>query len=445
MQILFVNHISNGPAFNSAIAALSAFLKRHHPTIKNIVLNVRAENTVDRILMDIARISPDIIAFSIHTPHWENISGLMTAIRASSEALIVCGGYHPTLCPEEVIDHPAVDVVCIGEGETPLLELVRCLENKQSFDDIAGLWVKQRLMPVTKIVKNPLPVPEHLDALPYWDRDIFIESGVPVEQFSLTHIAGFPMATGRGCPYNCNFCNNSSLLKMYLGQGHKGSLYVRKRSVDNVIAECEFLMEKFNAQRFEFWDEMFATDPEWVKHFCERYIEKIHKPFICAIRVERADEKTLSRLRDAGCRCVFMGVEVGNENYRKQYLNRNMPNIVIEKAFEQASAVGLERFAWVMMGLPDENPELIDETIAFLLKIKPDIIGWSLFHPLPGTYLYQYCIEKGYLTEETVSPYQNAPEYQVPLLKQPSITKEEVMRFCDKFRNLEDFGFRVNK
>ena len=445
MRILFINHISNGPAFNSAVAALSAFLKKHQPSVKTCLMNVRGGNTVDSILSEINSISPDMIAFSIHTPHWEHLSELISEIKKSVNALIVCGGYHPTLCPEEVMSHPGVDVICIGEGERPLLELVRRLEEKRSYDDIPGLWVKKRSSLGAKIVRNLLPEPENLDDLPYWDRDIFLESGVPVGQFSLTHIEGFPMASGRGCPYHCNFCNNSSLLKMYSDQGHKGSRYVRKRSVNNVIAECEALMEKYNAQSFEFWDEMFATDPEWVKTFCDRYTEKIHKPFICAIRVERADETTLRRLHDAGCRCVFMGVEVGNENYRKKYLNRNMSNTAIERAFEQARAVGLERFAWVMMGLPDETSEMIDETIAFILKIKPDIIGWSLFHPLPGTYLYQYCIEKGYLTEEAVFPYHGAPEYKVPLLKQPSISKEDVIRFCDKFRKLEDLGFRVNK
>ncbi|MBF0574054.1 MAG: B12-binding domain-containing radical SAM protein [Desulfamplus sp.] len=479
MRILFMNHISNGPVFNSAIAALSAFLKKNILSINTFMLNVRAEeiedvmlgsvnngNTVnnispkiENILSEIIKISPDIIAFSIHTPHWEGISSIISAIKktgSSINAMIVCGGYHPTLCPDEVINHSGVDVICIGEGERPFLDLIQRLENRKNYTDIQGLWIKKRSFFGTKIFKNSLPEPENLDELPYWDRELFAESGISAEQFSLTHIGGFPMASGRGCPYNCNFCNNTSILKMYSANGHKGKHYVRKRSVENVIEECQFLVEKYDAQSFEFWDEMFATDSEWVKTFCEIYTEKINKPFICAIRVERADRMTLHRLHDAGCKCLFMGVEVGNESYRKKYLNRNMSNAVIAKAFEDAKAVGLERFAWVMIGLPDETPQLIEETISFLFEIKPDIIGWSLFHPLPGTYLYNYCIEKGYLKidkdklngileESFVFPYQNAPTYKVPLLKQPSISKEEVITFCDRFRELEQNGFRVNR
>ncbi|MBF0111350.1 MAG: radical SAM protein [Desulfamplus sp.] len=457
MRILFMNHISNGPAFNSAVAALSGFLKKHKPSINTFLLNVRGEQigkddnseAVSTILSDIKRISPDIIAFSVHTPHWEQISNLISYIKSATSELIhatiVCGGYHPTLCPEEVISHSGVDVVCIGEGERPLLELVQRLEDGKSYTDIKGLWVKKSSLLGKKIIKNPLPEPENLDELPYWDREIFIESGIVPEQFSLTHIGGFPMASGRGCPYNCNFCNNSSILKIYSADGHKGKHYVRKRSVDSVIAECQFLVEKYSAQSFEFWDEMFATDPEWVKKFCEVYTQKINRPFICAIRVERADEITLQRLYDAGCKCLFMGVEVGNASYRKKYLNRGMSNEVIAKAFKRAKDIGFERFAWVMVGLPDETPEMVEETIAFLLEIKPDIIGWSLFHPLPGTYLYNYCVEKGYIKEEDfVFPYQGAPTYKVPILNQPSISKDEVISFCDKFRNLQDKGFRVN-
>ena len=204
-------------------------------------------------------------------------------------------------------------------------------------------------------------------------------------------------------------------------------------------------MDRYGASRFEFWDEMFASDRQWTAEFCEKYAKEIARPFITALRVERADETTLKALYDAGCQCIFVGVESGNETYRKKYLNRNMSNDTIKEAFEVSKRVGLERFAWVMLGLPEETPAMVQETIDFLLEIQPDIIGWSVYHPLPGTELYGYCREKGYLSSEDFFPYHGAPEYSVPALNQPSISRAEITKLCDKFRDLEKLGFRVNQ
>ncbi|MCD6305343.1 MAG: cobalamin-dependent protein [Deltaproteobacteria bacterium] len=443
MHILFVNHISNGPAFSSGIAALSAFVKRHGNAVS--LLNVTPDIKDNQIRDAVKKASPDLIGLGVHTPHWEWAKEHIAIIKKASDAPIICGGYHPTLCPEDVIAMPAVDILCRGEGEGPLLQLISRLEQKRPYHDIKGLWVKRRSLFGTKVLRNPVAAPVALDDLPYWDRDLFFDSGLSAADLSLTHIGGFPLASGRGCPYNCAFCNNASLLKMYRQDGDGAAQYVRKRSVQNVIEECRFLIDMYNPSSLEFWDEMFASDRDWTARFCEAYEREISLPFITALRVERADPATLHALHDAGCRCIFFGVEVGNEQYRKRRLNRHMSNSQIKDAFATAKRLGLERFAWVMLGLPDETPEMIQETIDFLIEIKPDIIGWSVYHPLPETELYRYCKEKGYLSDSPIFPYKGAPHYPVPALRQPSLPLETVEMFCDEFRGLKELGFQVNQ
>ncbi len=443
MHVQFLNYISNGPAFNSGIAALSGFLKKHGKQVSLLNVSEQGLDALEGRFGDRER--PDVAAFSVHTPHWDLIARHIPVVKKATGALILCGGYHPTLCPQEVIDHPDVDVLCRGEGEKPLLELLNCLENKKPIHHIEGLWVKKKSLFGNKIYRNPVSPPLLLDELPYWDRDLFFESGLSAHDFSLTHVAGFPLASGRGCPYSCSFCNNASFLKMYREESPGDKNYIRKRSVKGVIEECRFLMERYGADRFEFWDEMFASDREWTSTFCEQYEKEIARPFITALRVERADETTLQSLHDAGCRCIFVGVESGNEAYRKKYLNRKMSNETIKEAFAASKRVGLERFAWVMLGMPEETPAMVQETIDFLLEIQPDIIGWSVYHPLPGTELYRYCREKGYLSSEDFFPYHGAPEYSVPALNQPSISRAQITKYCDKFRDLQKLGFRVNQ
>ncbi len=442
MRVLFMNYISNGPAFNSGIAALSGYLKQfgHEVTLLNVTLQTKIKDIVEGI----EQVKPQMVAFTIHTPHWYWISKHISFIKKQLDVFVVCGGYHPTLCPEEVINHPGVDCICRGEGEIPLLELVRRLESGENYHNIEGLWVKKRTLFGTKVKKNPICAPISLDNLPFADRDIFISSGINISDFSLTHVGGVPVQSGRGCPYNCYFCNNSTIIEMYSKLKYARNRYVRKMTVDRTLSELKFLVDRYEAERFEFWDEMFAADQKWLQEFCEKYKKEIHRPFICALRVERATKKVLDLLKDSGCQCIYMGVEVGNEEYRTKMLNRKMSNQAIEKAFAYAKEIGLERFAWVMLGLPEETPEMVEETIDFLRKIRPDMIGWSLFHPLPGTYLYKYCQKKGYLSDIMINPYKNAPGYKVPLLRQPSISEAELEKMIEKFRRLEHEGFAVN-
>ena len=107
MHILFLNYVSNGPPFNSGIAALSAYLKRGGH--KTSLLTVTDGTTIESYSAKLSECAPDLIAVSVHTPHWTSISPYLTATKATRDVLTICGGYHPTLCPEEVISHPDVD------------------------------------------------------------------------------------------------------------------------------------------------------------------------------------------------------------------------------------------------------------------------------------------------------------------------------------------------
>src|SRR5665811_1122690 len=101
MHVQFMNYISNGPAFNSGIAALSGFLKKHGKTVS--LMNVTEQNSQELERRCRGRVRPDVVAFSVHTPHWDLISRHISVVKKATGALIICGGYHPTLCPREVI------------------------------------------------------------------------------------------------------------------------------------------------------------------------------------------------------------------------------------------------------------------------------------------------------------------------------------------------------
>ncbi|MBQ9606759.1 MAG: hypothetical protein IJV16_06240, partial [Lachnospiraceae bacterium] len=77
---------------------------------------------------------------------------------------------HPTLCPEEVLTNPFVDMICVGEGDEALPELCDAIENGRSYDDIRNLWVKKN---DESIIRNPQRPFVDLNTLPVPDWSLF--------------------------------------------------------------------------------------------------------------------------------------------------------------------------------------------------------------------------------------------------------------------------------
>ena len=91
---------------------------------------------------------PDVVAFSCLTATGEFEWAVETARKLKAElpnVPIVFGSIHPTLFPEKTINENDVDIICVGEGEIPMLELCSKLAKKPGVSNIPtnipGLWV----------------------------------------------------------------------------------------------------------------------------------------------------------------------------------------------------------------------------------------------------------------------------------------------------------------
>ena len=208
--------------YQQGVGYLSAVLKKagHH----TLLLHLEKEVSQKWLLAQVEQFSPDLIAISTTTnqfPYARKYAGWIKA--AHHAAPIIYGGIHPTLQPEEVISDPATDVVCIGEGEYPLLELVGRLESGKDILDVPGLWVKRD----GQIYRNPRPpLLQDLDQLPLPDREVF---DFPLILRRWSGVAD--VISGRGCPYNCAYCCSPSLRKLFAGLGK----FVRRHSVAWVL------------------------------------------------------------------------------------------------------------------------------------------------------------------------------------------------------------------
>ncbi len=328
-----------------------------------------------------------------------------------------CGGLMATVDPEAVIALDGIDSLVIGEAEGALVDFLSAFYREKDYGAIRNFWVKTASDTFTK---NPLRnLIQDLDLLPFPDRSFYaIERLIDITDGAL------PVIASRGCDYNCLFCPYPHIREIYRGKGD----YIRKRSVGNIISEIQKQLACINFSSILFVDEIFPTSKDWLAEFAERYRTQVNLPFSITSSVEKLDSKVLELLRKAGCSTITLGIETGNEAFRKRISDRNVGN---EKILQTVSAIhraGIKVCVTNMLGLPLETADLARETHDFNKKIDPECISVSIFYPVPSTPLYNYCSQKGYISKR--DSFRLKPDESV--LDLPYISPETIRKYYSK-------------
>lgn len=325
-------------------------------------------------------------------------------------------GKHVTLVPEESIQIPSIDMLCIGEGEEALLELCDHLQQGKDHTQISNVWIKIN----SRIFRNPpRPLNENLDNLPFPDRAIF---DYPNLACSKNHIGLF-MAS-RGCPYDCYYCCNRSLRETYRQKGK----YVRFRSVDNLLKE---MRQVINAYPFiktvAFDDDIVPLYKEWFREFVAKYKKEINMPFYMNVRPNLVDEEVADLLKESGCQQIRFGVESGNEYISTKILNRKLSNAQISRAFRLCKKRKIRTLSYNMVGIPFEDMHCILDTIKLNASMGTNDFAVSIFYPYQKTRLYDICLENGMLTGKASSSY-----FQDCTISHDKLSREEI-EFAQKY------------
>jgi len=411
-----------GPGgFQHGLAIISAVLKLAGFTDVCLAEFTTADD-LRRWKEDLARLKPDVIGFYSVAEQFHIVRDLIECVPPGIFTIV--GGPHPTCYPECIEKVPRLDAICIGEGEYPMLELVQALESGRDFSAIPNLWVRRD----GKIIRNPTrPFMENLDDLPFADLALF-NPRKKINRFGLSQIS---MMTSRGCPFRCAYCANKRLRETQPGR------YVRWRSMSHVMGELKDLKSKYLFEEVVFDDDLFMTmDEAHLSEFCERYPREIGKPFIFCGHVALCSLGMLTRLKAAGARRIDMGVESGNEGFRRNLLKREMTNQQIINATRLAKKVGLEVKTFNMVGMPDETPAMHMDTVMLNREINPDVATIFTFSPYPGTELYDYSVKKGYYMPSDRPP-KGFVSRRGTVMNMPFFPKGEIER-CARL-----FGFRV--
>jgi len=401
--------------FSEGVASLISILKKEKHKVS--LIHIKDPLSEKEFLDIFSKTKPDIALFSTTTHMYRYTKHYAKIIKKNFDIPIIAGGVHVTLNPEEVIKNPSIDIVCVGEGEFPIKELINAIEKKKNYTKVKNIWVKQG----SKIYKNPVrPLIENLDKIPLADIKSFkIQNLVPARTDSAY------IMLSRGCPFNCTYCSNHSIREIYPNKNK----YARFRSVDNSIKYIkQYLKEYPEIKQIDFCDDTLNLYKDWFKEFMKKYKKEIGLPFQCRCRANLVDEETIKLLKQAGCYYVLFGVESGNDFMLQKVLKRNMTKKDIYNAFSLCKKYGIRTLSYNMVGLPFENLYTMLETIK-LNALVSDKSQCFIFYPYPNTELYNICKKNNLLTDKEFNTY-----LEGTLLKQKTVTEAEVL-FAHTFFN----------
>lgn len=338
----------------------------------------------------VKKINPDMVAISIMSISDLSCKKIIEKIKKYNQKIFVLvGGSHPTYY-SDFIKTSKSDAICVGEGDYAFSELLQALKKGESIKKIANIY--------TKTSKNPpRRLEEDLDKLPFPDRDLIYQNSKLGEM----KLKSF-MAT-RGCPYACSYCFNNAYKKLYREKGK----ILRRRSVNNLIEEIEWVKVNYPLEMIRFGDDNFVEgETTWLEEFVKKYSKKINLPFYCLLRPNVVTPRLARLLKNAGCVSIATSIETGNEALRYKILKRIVSDKQIIKACRILVSNDIKTYTNIMVGLPETTikDELKSLNLAF--RSQTTCAAFTIFTPFPGTELHQYCLEKKYIpvTKNPVFP-----------------------------------------
>lgn len=313
------------------------------------------------------------------------------------DAKIISGGYLSMSIPKVLLKNSDIDIICTGEGEITIVELLSRLKKKSNerLDDIAGICYKKNNDKDKIVFTQSRPLIQNLDkesALPAYDL-------IPMEIYLSNPVVGMgrdiDFISSRGCPYNCTFC--------YQPWGHKP----RFHSVDFMIDAITLLKEKYDIDFLSIQDDEFMADKARVVEFCEkrnRYFPELLWSCTGRVNIISNDEKMVKLMKKSGCVLISYGFESGS-----QRMLNSMKKGITTKQMEKVVKVSRENEMPIpssfIIGMPGEDDKSCNETLNFCIKNNIHLDSLMFATPYPGAEIFNFALETGRIDENHIHEF----------------------------------------
>jgi radical SAM superfamily enzyme YgiQ (UPF0313 family) len=303
--------------------------------------------------------------------------------RMMPKALIVAGGMEATFRPELMFELGPFDLIVLGEGERPLLDLVARLRAGQPVGGIAGTAERNKDGKILSIPQHALNRDELRDAIystpydkmpysAYWER---LESAYRIgalpskaaREAHLAEIRSVRLITLNYCPMGCTFCSATNFL--HEAQGSVAS--VARLEADECLTMIERIVAAHpRARTIIFQDDIFTfTRDRRILPLCEGIMAAkqngripAHLQFISTNRIDAMSAERLTAMRRAGFRVLGFGIESFSKKvlgeFNKAHIHRH-----IEPMLSTALATGVTPFLDLILSSPHAALEDVGQTL----------------------------------------------------------------------------------
>jgi len=290
---------------------------------------------------------------------------------------VICGGWHPSLFPKEMLQEAGIDITVQGQGEATFEELVEKLAGNEAIDNISGLTFRRS---DSTLVQNPPRPLLDMNELPPPDFDL-----IPVERyFKLKGQRQLDYITSIGCPFRCAFCADPFVY----GRGWQAV------SATRVGEEIEKLWQKYRFTDLNFQDETYFTHKKRVLDISEEFLKRdLSITWAATMRADQGVRLTEEAFRfciESGLRRVLIGVETGSPRMLKKILKDTKIEQVLQCADMCARNDVAVIFSFIV-GFPGETDEDVMLTVSLIKQLRAMSPRFETpifyFKPYPGSQL----------------------------------------------------------
>ncbi|MDP2827501.1 MAG: radical SAM protein [Sulfuricellaceae bacterium] len=365
--------------FPVGIAYVSAYLKAHGHSIHTANLEFFAESTFDVLKKLIAEHAIDVLCTAGLSRDYKRVKNLIDTARIINPKItIVVGGGIISGDPLPAMVALKADIGVIGQGEVTMQELAFALDNDLPYGNIPGLIFSSNGRYITTAVREEI---KNLDDLPFPDYDGFSYS----DYMRQTNYEAAYVVASRSCPFKCTFCFHPS-----------GNKY-RKRSLDNVFLEIDYLINTYNVGHINVSDELFAPKRDRVIEFCNR-IAAYHVTWAVQLRVCDVDNELLNIMRDSGCITISYGIESADDRILTS-MAKKISLAQIDKALELTYMANIDIQGGLIFGDIAETTDTVINSLRWYDDHVHYGLELNMIHIFPGTGLYNNALSRGIIKD----------------------------------------------
>ncbi|NUQ35211.1 MAG: cobalamin B12-binding domain-containing protein [Planctomycetaceae bacterium] len=346
--------------------------------------------------------------------------GAFYATNYSGRTTVMFVGPHPSAWPADCMNVAKGVYALRGYAEHLLAPLADAIATTGDFFSLPGLS-----FPVmNRFYHNQIETPPPLDARPLPDREL---TNYTAHVGDLSDSIGAEIDTSRG-DYHVG---DRSQACFDMTQPRTGVIVpFQQRTPAQVLTEAVHLKSLLPGLRFlGLRDEWCLANAVWVRELCSAWRATVGLPFWVSARPEFLTESTFEALAGGGCFRVHLMVESGSEHVRRNSLGRRVSNSHLYYVARACRRFGIALIAINELGFPGETEDLLLKSLATNRRMHPDWSLCSIFHPEPGSAIFQRAETKKWLTASSYGVFYD-PDVRVD---QPWIRATKIDNYLKSF------------